>query len=489
MRRIVFSASPTPESRAALHVGGQGIAPQDYRRYLGREYSSLFWDASAGLFPNAFAALAPCLKAEGTLWLYLPEHDADHPRLADAGTDLAACQPRFNQRLRRLVQLYAWNAAAAPTALHASDLAFYADSELLLGKRGCGKTTYLTRKIKILQEQGEGIIAACSEEGMRQHWREVMHTCGVAPPALLAPEWLWQQRPAADHLFIDEIASYPQDHLLALSTHYRQISLAGTDEGYEGSARIFQHITLPALQRARPDLLLRRCAYSYRHPDADTFERCLHQIFFPGDATLATLSPTPATPAPPRIRALDQDELTSNETLLAQIMNLLQQAHYRHRPEDLKRLLDLPRQKLWIMQEGAQMVGVLHLVREETLPADLAQSVIDGRRRPRGRLLMQQMLIHTRDPRYAAQPQYRVQRIVIHPERRRRAWASQLLRHALNAEGIHAYGVSFAHQASTEAFWRSQGLQRVYLSEQRRARSGLPSCLMYKDVFPSKGES
>ena len=42
----------------ARDVFGRDLHPRDYRRYLGQTRSALAWDASGGLYPNAFAALA-----------------------------------------------------------------------------------------------------------------------------------------------------------------------------------------------------------------------------------------------------------------------------------------------------------------------------------------------------------------------------------------------------------------------------------------------
>ena len=104
MRRLLLVP---PDALPARDVFGRDLHPRDYRRYLGQTRSALAWDASGGLYPNAFAALAATLGDGHNLPLYLPEHypdgDPDHLRLLDYGEAVAACRDHFNARLRRLI--------------------------------------------------------------------------------------------------------------------------------------------------------------------------------------------------------------------------------------------------------------------------------------------------------------------------------------------------------------------------------------------------
>ena len=94
MRRLLLVP---PAALPAYGVFGRDLAPRDYRRYLGQTRDRLDWDASGGLQPNAFAALAATLGDDHDLLLHLPEHypdgDPDHRRLLDYGEPLAACRP------------------------------------------------------------------------------------------------------------------------------------------------------------------------------------------------------------------------------------------------------------------------------------------------------------------------------------------------------------------------------------------------------------
>jgi len=105
-----------------------------------------------------------------------------------------------------------------------------------------------------------------------------------------------------------------------------------------------------------------------------------------------------------KIRRVSRDERAHDEALLRAIYRLLHQAHYRTSPDDLKHLLDLPGQSLYIATRGADVAGVLHLRHESPLPEALAAAVIRGERRPQGRLLLQQLLTHSQNPAYNPRP-------------------------------------------------------------------------------------
>ena len=86
-------------------VFGRDLALRDFRRYLGQSRDGLCYDASGGLFPNAFTALAGTVTDGHDLRLYLPsaypDGDPDHRRLLDFGVPTDGCADFFNARLRR----------------------------------------------------------------------------------------------------------------------------------------------------------------------------------------------------------------------------------------------------------------------------------------------------------------------------------------------------------------------------------------------------
>ena len=147
MRRLLLVP---PAALPASHVFGRDLAPRDYRRYLGQTRDRLDWDASGGLQPNAFAALAATLGDGHDLLLHLPEHypdgDPDHRRLLDYGEPLVACRDHFNARLRRLIS----ETRDAPNAPPPDTIEHRHQPQIILGRRGRGKTTRLAAKIRWL---------------------------------------------------------------------------------------------------------------------------------------------------------------------------------------------------------------------------------------------------------------------------------------------------------------------------------------------------
>lgn len=430
----------------ARHVFGRDLDPRDYRRYLGQTRSELYWDAGSGLYPNAFAALAGTLS--GDLCLHLPEHypqgDPDHRRLLDYGLDHAHCRNHFNARLRRL----ATQCDTTTRATRPDPVIHRHTPQIILGKRGRGKTTRLADKIRWL-----GDIPLLIVTPYRSNLERLRALLPENPRhTFLPPDDALRRQPAAAHLIIDEASAIPAAQLLALTAHYPAYTLAGSEDGYEGSARIFSLKTLPALiARDQPDIV--RHHHALRHLADDPLETLLERAF------LLNPPPSEPPPEPTHIRMLDADTLAANESLLTQTYALLHQAHYRTSPEDLKRLLDLPAQTLLAAGTHERIVAVLHILHESPLPADLAAAVLRGERRPQGRLLLQQLLQHTRDIRHN-RALARISRIAVHPAHRRQGIATALIAHARKTLPC-PLGVSYAYTPTLADFWQRQGFRDI----------------------------
>ena len=212
MRRLLLVP---PDALPARDVFGRDLHPRDYRRYLGQTRSALAWDASGGLYPNAFAALAATLGDGHDLPLYLPDHypdsDPDHLRLLDYGEAVAACRDHFNARLRRLIA-----ATAAPqTAPPPDSIEHTTQPQIILGRRGRGKTTRLAAKIRWLG--GARVLVVTPYRSNLERLRALLPD--AANCLFLPPDDALNRLPPAEHLVIDEAASIPPAQLLALTAH------------------------------------------------------------------------------------------------------------------------------------------------------------------------------------------------------------------------------------------------------------------------------
>lgn len=456
MRRLILVAD---HDLPASGVFGRDLEIRDYRRYLGQTRQDLYWDAHHGLYPNAFAALTATIGDGHNLYLRLPssypQGDPDHLRLADAGSDLSACKPHFNQRLHRLARECAPKASSAPAPDHVRHSHL---PQIIVGRRGRGKTTRLADKIRWLGDIPILVVTPYRSNLQR------LHTLLGENPRLtfLPPDDALNRLPQAAHLILDEAAAIPAAQLLALTAHYPAYTLASSEDGYEGHGRSFTLHTLPALL-ARDRAELCRHHYPWRHAHLDPLENLLEQAFLLNPA--ADFTPSGKIR---HIRCISRDMLAADDILLTRIYALLHQAHYRTSPEDLKRLLDLPQQTLLVAGQGHDISGVLHILHETPLPDPLAQAVIRGERRPQGRLLLQQLLQRTRDMRYN-RPLARISRIAVHPACRRQGIASALLAYAKQtiAEPL---GVSYGHDDSLAAFWQAQGFREIYRQPRQNLR-------------------
>lgn len=455
-------------------VFGHDLALSDYRKWLGSSQPDLFYDARGGLFANAFAALAGTITDGHHLFLHLPQYypdgDPDHARLADFGCDFHHFPAHFNDRLRRL--LAPNTQTFAPRITHDSaEVDFHCPRSAFLGGRGRGKSTRLAEKIQWLYTKNTAPILvvapfARNHEALAQLPEIIQKTLIFLPP-----DEACRQLPSAAHLIVDEAAALPPAQLRTLCDHYPNLTLATTLEGYEGSANTFRLKTLPQL--AIPETAIFQLTTAHRFAADDPLETAIKRIFLLADLPALPLS---AEPGAVQIFSLPPKELTHNEPLLQRIWQLLRSAHYRTRPEDLKRLLDLPGQTLWLAECDGQIVGVLHLLEEAPLDEELAQAIIAGKRRPRGRLLMQQLLIHTASAEWANTPLFRIQRIAVAETHRRQGIASALIQ-AVKQHTRAPLGTSFSHSSELAIFWQHNGFQKIYQAPATRSRHHGPTCV------------
>ncbi|MBV7434557.1 GNAT family N-acetyltransferase [Cardiobacteriaceae bacterium TAE3-ERU3] len=446
-------------------VFGRDLLIKDYRRHLGRSHQQLYWDASDGLHPNAFAAMLGTIEAGGDVLLHLPEDypngDPDHIRALDYGRDPLTCKQNFNQRLRHLISA---KTSGWEYTDHSPPPKFTLAPQAIIGRRGRGKSTWLGQKIHWLHSQGitNILVIAPYRDNIRALTAAAQHT----PFTFLPPDDALYRHPDADYLIIDEASAIPIAQLNALLDLYPQHSLAATTDGYEGHG---QRLRLQCLPQRH--ITIHELSEAHRYSAFDPLEQFTEAAFLLHQPIAEHITAEEIT-----IEAVKRSQLMHSEPLLRQIIALLWRAHYRNTPADLKRLLDLPDQYLWIAKSSQLVIGVLHIVLETPLPSELIQPIISGERRPQGRLLMQQLLRHTQHPDYAEHTLARIQRIATHPAIRRQGIAAALIQTASQSLP-HTLGVSYAHNNELAAFWSSQGFSEIYRANKHRSHQQGPTSL------------
>lgn len=432
-------------------VFGRDLALRDFRRYLGQSRDGLCYDASGGLFPNAFTALAGTVTDGHDLRLYLPpaypDGDPDHRRLLDFGLSTDGCADFFNARLRRFASREL--AAATDTAQEAAAVRFSEGPQVFVGRRGRGKSSRLAAKARWLGADKRLLVVAPFRSNLTRLQQLLADMDNVF---FLSPDDALFRAPQADFLLVDEASAVPPAQLLALTARFPRYALAASEDGYEGHGRMFSLQVLPQLvARDGAEVIVERQAWRFAHGDA--LEAVLDAAFL--------LQPVLGeVPASWTVRQVGRAELAADEVLLQAVFALLFAAHYRTTPEDLKRLLDLPQQMLFVAADGARVAGVLSILLESPLPEDLAAAVLRGERRPQGRLLLQQLLARTGEARFN-HPWARISRIAVHPALRRQGIATALIQ-AAQAACPAPLGVSYGHSAELAAFWQTLGFREVW---------------------------
>ncbi len=254
-------------------------------------------------------------------------------------------------------------------------------------------------------------------------------------------------------VLVDEAAGVPLPILEQIAASAEHLVLSSTLHGYEGFARGYGLRFLKQLDMSRPECRRIPLGKPLRWACGDQLEQWVERYLL-------------LAQEPENLQLVDGfyevqlDDLLDNEQLLRSIYQLLVTAHYRTSPSDLRLLLDAPGQRLFILVVNRALIGVLWVTEEGELNSQLAEQVMQGRRRPNGNLLPQSLL-HYLGWEEAGDKQYwRVVRIAVAEQHRRLGYASSMLQSLLteaHAKGVDFLGASFAGHADLLEFWHSCG--------------------------------
>ncbi len=511
-------------------------------KLLGRECSTLVYDAHCGFDPDSLGAAVGALRAGGLLLLLVPDLD-DWPSLADPQAARIAIHPfapeqvsgRFLWRLAAILRrapgvivierdaLLPAPAETSAPASEPSETETTPDQQravesivqtargrarrplVLTSDRGRGKSAALGIAAARLLGSGFGdiIITAprrASVEPVFQHAALSLPDAEVHRTRIdsngrqlrfLAPDEVLRERPPADLLLVDEAAGIPAPLLEHLLRHYGRIIFATTVHGYEGTGRGFDLRFRASLDRWTPGWHTETLETPIRWAPGDPLEAMSFRALLL-DAAPALMKGVVSTPAEQlRIELLDRDSLVRDEKTLTELFGLLVAAHYQTRPMDLRHLLDGPGVEVYVIRDQAHVIGTVLATREGGLAADLAEKVFAGHRRPRGHLLPQTLSAHAGLVDAPGLTFLRVIRIAVHPAARRRHIGRQLLagveRYARSA-GLDCLGASFGATADLLKFWQQGGFASVHLGSSRNATSGAHAVVVLRPLSGPGGE-
>lgn len=498
----------------------EAAQPGAGRDCLGRTLDVAVFDATAGFDPEAFARVCAAVRGGGVFVLVTPPLRR-WLQLGDAmlaRVDAWGVRPGRRGFLERLVRLleergvfrHCPGAEALPEParvaepdLHAIRAAWLTPDQkaaldqlhrvgaaddpypLLLAPRGRGKSTVLGLHAARLRREGrEPVVTAPS----RGHASTLLATAEAVGQRLnfMAPDRLLEAGMAPEAvLVVDEAASIPLALLHALIRRRRAL-LAGTVEGYEGTGRGLLQRLLTGLGRPVRRITLTR---PVRWKSGDPLETFLSDLLLFDRAYAVDLSRAPC-PAADDLECFEisRDSLCNDESLLRETFGLLRDAHYRTRPFDLRILLDAGNVRLFAARREGRLLGVAQVLEEGPLPRDVVDAVHRGERRARGHLVPQSLAYHLNTPEAARLRCWRISRIAVRADCRRRGVGTALLsqvRECARTVGIDWLGVSFGVDPERLGFWYRNRYVPVRLGERPETASGALPLLMLHPLTPA----
>ncbi len=210
------------------------------------------------------------------------------------------------------------------------------------------------------------------------------------------------------------------------------------------------------------------------------------------DRTLMLKAGTPNPPAlmdpgACEIQLLQDPGDPDHFPLLRQVYILLNAAHYRTRPSDLRMMMENPDLLLVVACQQGFVVGAALLNIEGGLDDDLCREIFFGRRRPKGHLLAQMLTAQAGLKNFAGYRGLRVQRIAVAETHRRRGLGTRLLEYALRygqENSMNYLGASFALDPETVCFWQQARFSLVHVSYGQGKSSGDQSIVVLRSITP-----
>lgn len=535
-RRWAQAALAGAGSQPLLWIGPEAdIQPAQAQHYLGREYRLLVWDARSGLHPDGFGAIAGTLQGGGVLLLLTPDarewphfDDPDYRRLASSPGD-----KHFLERLARVLgeaptvlpvieahplpelpTVQSRPPQPLPTADQRQALTAILKVReghrrrplVITADRGRGKSAVMgiAAASLLAREPLEIIVTAARPAALQSFWRHASDTVAghadtgeeaVLQPGdslqrnggrirYLAPSRLLEEAPRADLLLVDEAAALPVPILKTLLQRFARVVFASTVHGYEGSGRGFALRFREYLTEAAPGWQALTLEQPVRWAQGDPLEALLNRLLLM-DAEL----PEPAeTAGDLTLTAWPRSMRHRHEKRLSEVFGLLVNAHYQTSPDDLRLLLDDPGSHCVLALQGETVVGAVWAMAEGGLDAELAEQVRCGRRRTRGQLLPQALAAYGGDSAAATLNYWRIVRIAVHPDWRRRGIGDRLVAAVAESAaeaGIDILGTSFGVSSELVGFWQRCGMECLRLGLRRDAASGAHSLMLGRGLTES----
>lgn len=343
----------------------------------------------------------------------------------------------------------------------------------LIASRGRGKSSLIGKWLNFNKDSNKTFIITSDSKKAVGHcltWNTDNNNVEYkAVDNLLNNEYV------ADCVIVDEAATIPIAQLLDIKQRFQHVIYTSTLEGYEGTGQGLELQFLSTFEKS--NLKIIEMTAPIRWGQADVLEEWTKQTLLL-DQTSHLITPTDQFIDYKRI---SQKQLSDEPSLLKEVFLLLQDAHYRTKPSDLRMLMDNPDVTLFVAQIASNIVGVLLLIEEGSMDKALSHEIYFGRRRPLGHLLAQTLTAQAGCEGFTQLKGYRIQRIAVAKNFRRKHIGSQLIQQAhvfakkLNADYI---GANFALDEERLNFWQANNMSLVHIGVGQGTSTGKPSLSM-----------
>ena len=374
---------------------------------------------------------------------------------------------------------------------------------VLTADRGRGKSSAMALAACHLlvhaQQKLYIIISAASRQALNVFFKQVAQTLPTAKInanniehangeiSFLPIDRILKEQPQASLVMIDEAAAFPVYLLQQLLSNYHRLIFSSTVHGYEGAGRGFSIKFRQTLNTLMPQWRKFHINEPVRWAPNDplesfVFSSCLLNAELP-KYSMENLSQGACTAL--NTMRVSVKQLLSDESLLQQVFSVLVTAHYQTSPSDVRLLLNNPAVSLFILKHESRIWGVVMLLKEGLVDADLAELVRDGKRRLRDQFLPQSLLTHCGVKDSFEYSYQRVMRIAIHPQCQGQGLGGKFLddvEQQLANDEVDFIGSSFAGNANLLSFWQQSGYSLARIGFTKDKASGEHSCLLIKAV-------
>mgnify|MGYP002700384217 CR=1 FL=1 len=284
-------------------------------------------------------------------------------------------------------------------------------------------------------------------------------------------------------LVVDEAAAIGTPMLTRWLDTFSRMVFSSTVHGYEGSGQGFSLRFKQTLTKVMPQHRCLTLTKPIRWNEGDTVESFINTAFLLnadaddidgydvgrmatsiGGAEQGDVENGQSI----RIRHWDRAELVKEKAVLTGLFGLLVTAHYKTTPGDLRNLLDGPNLDVFVAtyHDGytERVVGGLLLAKEGAFDDELATSIWQGERRPRGHLIPQTLAVQCGYEGGLKHRSARIIRIAVNPSIQQRGLGKRLVEEAesyARQQGCEWLGSSFGATEPLINFWGACGLKPV----------------------------